>query len=182
MSRCGFLLPLLTACLCAGASAQQPKARNTHFGLKGIIQMPGDAYVEEADAFFDIDMGFGVGGLVDTRLGEKLLGGVFLDALNVSAYDESAMMVDVGAALKAVLGGGGTSPTWRPGIGVGYGMLGGVGALESTHYLTLRGTVEAVLPSGWVAEAVLYGSPTGGNSDVTVSWGPLFQLRFGRIF
>lgn len=182
MSRCGFLLALLTVCLFAGASAQKLKAKDTHFGVKGILQMPGQAYVEEADAFFDIDMSFGVAGSVDTRLGEKLLGGVFLDVLSVGAYDESAMMVEAGAALKAVFGGGGSKLTWRPGIGLGYGTLGGVGALESTHYFTVRGTVEAVLPSGWVAEAVLYGAPTGGNADFTVTYGPLFQLRFGRIF
>lgn len=169
----------LLGLLFTGAAAQQ---KTTSFGVKGILLMPGEAYVEEADAFFDIDMSFGVGGLVDTKLGEKFWGGVFLDILSVSAYDESGTLFEGGVAMKAALGGQDGRPVWRPGLGIGYATLSAVGGVDATSYLTIRGGVEAVLPSGWVAEALIYGAPSGGNDDITVTYGPMFQLRFGRIF
>lgn len=177
---------LVLVALCLAAAAAAPAAaqsKTTSFGVKGILLMPGEAYIEEADVFFDIDMSFGISGLVDTKLGEKFWGGLFLDVLSVSAADESGTMFELGVAMKAALGDGAAGKlVWRPGIGIGYGNLSSIGVLESTTYLTIRGGVEAVLPSGWVAEALIYGAPTGGNDDFTVTYGPMFQLRFGRIF
>jgi hypothetical protein len=169
----------LMAALWGSAAAQD---RPTRFGAKTTLLMPGEAYVEEFDAFFDIDMSFGVGGFVETRLGEKLLGGLYLDLLRANAYDESAMLVDLGFVLRATLGGRDGQPAWRPGFGLGYGTLAAVGAMESTHYLTLRGGVEALLPSGWLAEVAIHGAPTGGNDAVTVSYGPMVMMRVGRLF
>jgi hypothetical protein len=182
MRNAGTLMLVALWLATAAASPAAAQSKTTSFGVKGILLMPGEAYVEEADAYFDIDMSFGIGGLVDTKLGEKFWGGLFLDVLSVSAADESATMLEFGVAMKAALGGENGKPTWRPGIGLGYGSLGGAGGLESTTYLTIRGGVELVLPAGWVAEAMVYGAPTGGNDDVTVSYGPMLQLRFGRIF
>jgi hypothetical protein len=162
------------------ADAQQQ--RSTHFGVKATLMMPGQAYVEEVDGFFDIDMSIGVGGFVDTRLGEKMLGGAYLDLLSAHAYDESALLVDAGIALKADLGGAKGGPRWRPGFGLGYGSLSDVGGIGATHYLTLRAGVEMLLPSQWLAEVSIHGAPTGGNQDVTVSYGPMVMLRFGRVF
>lgn len=183
MMRNAGTLVLVALCLAtAAASPVAAQSKTTSFGVKGILLMGGEAYVEEADAYFDIDMSFGIGGLVDAKLGEKFFGGLFLDILSVSAYDESATMFEAGVALKAAFGGLAGKPTWRPGIGFGYGNLSGVGGMESSTYLTIRAGVEAVLASGWVAEAIVYGAPTGGNDAVTVSYGPMLQLRFGRIF
>lgn len=167
----------------APAAAQQTgNGRTTSYAVKGILLMPGEAYVEEADAYFDIDMSFGVGGAIDTKLGERFWGGIYADLLNVSAYDDSALMLDGGVALKAAFGGINGKPLWRPGIGFGYGTLSSNAGLESTHYLTLRAGVEAVMSSGWLAEALVYAAPTGGNDNVTVTYGPMLQLRVGRSF
>lgn len=172
---------LALAASAAPAMAQQ-NPRTTSFAVKGILLLPGEAYIEELDAYFDIDMSFGIGGSVDTKLGERFWGGVFADILNVSAYDESELMLEGGVALKAAFGGLAGKPLWRPGIGFGYGTLSGVGGMESTHYLTLRAGVEALLPSGWLGEAIIYAAPTGGNDASTVTYGPMLQLRFGRAF
>ena len=178
---CGRALKLaILAVLCGGTLSAQE--RTTRFGAKATLLMPGEAYVEEVDRFFDIDMSFGLGGFVETRLGEKMLGGLYLDLLQAQAYDESAVMVDLGFALKASLGGGNGRPVWRPGFGLGYGTLAAVGGMDATHYLTLRGAVEVLLPSGWLAEAAIHGAPTGGNDAVTVSYGPMLMLRVGRLF
>jgi hypothetical protein len=170
-----LVLPLLAS----NGFAQQ---RNTRFGVKGLVLLPGEAYVEESDSYFDIDVSFGGGVLVDTRLGEKLLGGLYFDLMKARAYDESGLLLDAGIALKASLGGGSGRLTWRPGIGVGFANLAAVGGIKSTQYLTLRGGLEVVFPGGWLVEAAVYGAPTGGNGDVTVSYGPMTMVRIGRLF
>lgn len=175
------VLALAGVVLGTPAIAQQ-NGRSTSYAVKGIILMPGEAYVEEADAYFDIDMSVGLGGAIDAKLGERFWGGVFVDLLNVSALDETSMMFDGGVALKAAFGGAGGKPLWRPGIGFGYGTLSSNAALDATHYLTLRAGVEAILSSGWLAEALVYAAPTGGNDDVTITYGPMLQLRVGRSF
>ena len=105
------------------------------------------------------------------------------DLLNVSAYDETELIVEGGVALKAAFGGLNGKPQWRPGIGFGYGTLSGSSTgLDATHYLTLRAGVEMILPSGWLGEALVYAAPTGENDAVTVTYRPMLQLRFGRVF
>jgi len=175
-------LALLAVAFAVASPAHAQRTHSTHFGAKATLLMPGEAYVEEADAFFDIDLSFGIGGFVDTQLGEKLLGGAYLDLLQAHAYDESAMLIDAGIALKGVLGGGSGRVVWRPGFGLGYGTLADVGGIGSTHYLTLRAGVEMLLPSNWLAEVSVHGAPSGGNRDVTVSYGPMVMLRLGRVF
>lgn len=166
----------------APASAAQQAGKTTTFAVKGILLLPGEAYVEEVDAFFDIDMGFGVAASVDTRLGERITGGLFLDLLSVSAYDETGSFLEIGAAIKAAFNSGPAQPTWRPGIGFGYGTLSAVGGIGPTNYFLVRGSFEVQLPSQWVAEAILWGAPSGGNEQVTVTYGPMVQLRVGRAF
>ena len=175
-------LVLSTPAIAQNGTAVSGGGRSTIYTVKGILLMPGEAYVEEADAYFDIDMSFGVGGAIDAKLGDRIWGGVYLDLLNVSAYDESALMFDGGVGIKAAFGGVNGKPLWRPGIGFGYGNLSSNAGLDATQYLTIRAGVEAIMPSGWLAEALIYAAPTGGNDDVTVTYGPMVQLRFGRSF
>ena len=175
------ILALAGLAITTPAIAQQ-NGRTTSYAVKGILQMPGEAYVAEADEYFAIDMSFGVGGSIDAKLGERFWGGVYGDLLNVSAYDDTELMFDTGVALKAAFGGLNGKPLWRPGIGFGYGTLSSNSGIDATHYLTLRAGVEAIMPSGWLAEALIYAAPTGGNADITVTYGPIVQLRFGRAF
>jgi hypothetical protein len=177
----GLALMLLTLASAVAGEAQQGP-RTTSFAVKGILLMPGDAYVAEADAYFEIEMSFGIGAEIDAKLGEKFWGGLYADLLNVTAYDESEMMLDAGIALKAAFGGEHGRPLWRPGFGLGYGTLSGGASLDATHYLTIRAGVEAVMPTGWLVEANLYAAPTGGNDAVTVTYGPLIQFRVGHVF
>lgn len=182
MHKFAAVLVLAGLAFATPAIAQQQNGRTTTYAVKGILLMPGEAYVEEFDAFFDIDMSFGVSGNIDAKLGERFWGGVYADLLNVSALDESSLMLEAGVSLKAAFGGLNGKPLWRPGIGFGYGNLSGNQSLDATKYLTIRAGVEAIMPTGWLAEALIYAAPTGGNDDVTVTYGPMLQLRFGRAF
>lgn len=173
---------LLSLLALTAAASLQAQDRSTRFGLKAILLFPGEGYVEESNRFFDIDMSFGGGAFVDTRLGERLLGGVYADVISAQAFDESGILLDVGVALKATLGGKKGKLSWRPNIGIGFGNLAETGGVAASQYLTLRGGVELVFPGGWLVEGSLYGSPTGGNDDLTVTYGPMAMIRLGRLF
>jgi hypothetical protein len=177
-----FAAFLMAGLVFAAPAIAQQNGRTTNYAVKGILMMPGEAYVEEVDAYFEIDMSLGVSGSIDAKLGERIWGGVYLDLVNISAYNESTLMFDSGVGIKAAFGGLDGKPLWRPGIGFGYGNLSSNSGLNATQYLTIRAGVEAIMPSGWLAEALIYAAPTGGNDDVTVTYGPMVQLRFGRSF
>lgn len=168
-----FALPLITS---------PGLGQGAQFGVKGIMLLPGEAYVEEFDNYVDIDLSLGAGFMVDTRLGERFLGGLYVDFMQARAQDESGLLMDAGIALKAALGSDQGKVRWRPGIGIGFGHLAEVGSLDASSYLTLRAGVEVVLPGGWLIEGSIYGAPTGGNDDLTISYGPMPMLRFGRLF
>ena len=163
-------------------STARAQGRQTTFGLKGTVLMPGEFYIAEPNRYFDFGLSLGAGAFVDTHLADRLLGGVYLDALQAKAFDDTGLLLDAGITLKAALGGRRGGISWRPEIGVGFGNLTAVGPLESTRYLTLRGGLEVVLPGGWLVEGSVYGAPTGGNNDFTVSYGPMSMIRVGRLF
>lgn len=174
------ILALLALSLCVSAGLAQE--RTTRFGVKATVLLPGDLYVAEPNRYFDFSTSFGAGAFVDTHLADKLLGGLYLDMLEANAFDDTGLMLDLGVTLKAALRARHSGITWRPGIGVGFADLASVGGLGSTRYLTLRGGLEVVLPGGWLVEGSVYGAPTGGNSDFTVSYGPMMMIRVGRLF
>ena len=133
----------------------------------------------------DDSLSWTAGGFVDHMLAEKLSGGLYLDLNFMNAFDESAVMFDAGATLKARIGEPKNRINWRPMIGVGYGNMGAIYAFSATSYLTLRAGAEAVFALGKrqaLVEGLIFGSPTGGNDDVTTTFGPVFLMRFGLIF
>ena len=164
------------------AQAQKP----TTYGIKGGLVMPGTFYWHEGPyVSYNFNLSWSAGAFIDHMLAEKLSGGLYLDLNLVNAFDESAVMFDVGATLKARLAVGAGGIQWRPMIGIGYGNLGAIYLFDGTSYLTLKGGAEALIPMGArqvLVEGLVFGAPNGGNEDVTTTFGPVFQLRFGLLF
>lgn len=180
MNRSTRLFIALLAVAPAVTAAQADAARPTTFGVKGGFVFPGAFYWHEGPyASYDLSLSWTAGGFVDHMLAEKLSGGLYLDLNFMNAFDESAVMFDAGATLKAHVG------RWRPLIGVGYGNMGAIYLFEGTSYLTLRAGTEAVFALGKrqaLVEGLIFGSPTGGNAEVTTTFGPVFLMRFGLLF
>ena len=180
MHRYTRLLIILLSGAPAVAAAQEPAARPTTFGVKGGFVLPGAFYWHEGPyASYDLSLSGTAGGFVDHMLAEKLSGGLYLDLNFMNAFDESAVMFDAGASLKAHVG------RWRPLVGVGYGNMSAIYLFDATSYLTLRAGTEAVFALGKhqaLVEGLIFGSPTGGNDEVTTTFGPVFLMRFGLIF
>jgi hypothetical protein len=180
------LLIALLAASPAIATAQAPADRPTTFGVKGGFVLPGAFYWHEGPyASYDLSLSWTAGGFVDHMLAEKLSGGLYVDLNFMNAFDESAVMFDLGATLKARIGRSADRISWRPLIGVGYGNMGSIYLFSATSYLTLRAGSEAVFALGKhqaLVEGLILGSPTGGNEDVTTTFGPVFLMRFGLLF
>ena len=161
--------------------------KTTVFGIKGGLITSGTVYVE--DIFdFNTDGSYSLGGFLDYKLGPKFLGGLAVDIHNISAFDESETLLNLGVTLKAMIYSETSSVTFRPGISLGYGSVGGIegAGVESSQYFTVGGLVEVVysMPGGlsWLGEVAIYAGPSGGNSDFSITYGPLFLIRGGIAF
>lgn len=178
-----------------GASAAEPegtqgdfRAKGTVFGVKGGMILPGTIYVDDFSKGGDISFSFG--GFVDYSLGEKLYGGISVDVHNMSVYDQSKLLYDISATLKAKIFSPSKPFTFRPGIGIGYGGLPGFKAdgedVDASSYFLVKGMVEFVVHTSnrlsWLVEAAIIGAPSGGNKDYSVTFGPGALFRGGLVF
>ena len=167
----------------AGLAAQSAE-KTTFFGVKAGLFAPGCVSVDDSDCY-DSSVSYGLGGFVDTRLGEKILGGVSLDIANASSADSDfeETILDASVNLKADLGSG-EGVGFRPGFGLGWAHS-NIGD-ESLNAFTVRGLFEVIFPTAsgltWLGEAAVYAAPKGGTDCCDVSWGPGFFLRGGLIF
>ena len=162
-------------------------ARRMSGGIKAGMVAPGAFYWSEGPyASYDLSLSLNAGVFVDWKVGSRVSLGVYSDMIAMNAFSESALMFDGGLALKAQMGDGSKRVTWRPELGVGLGELGSIYYFTGTNYLTLRGGTEVLLHSGgkhtWLGEILVYGAPTGGNVDVTTSFGPVALVRIGMVF
>lgn len=166
-------------------SAATMLSRSTTVGLKAGLITSGTIYVEDGE--FDSDASYSIGGFLDYRLAPKLFGGISVDAHNISAFDEEKMLVDAELTLKALVAGATGRVAVRPGLGIGYGTVGAIsGVAESSQYLTVRGFAEVLVPLGarsaWLGEVAVLAGPSGGNSDLDITFGPMLLVRGGFVF
>jgi hypothetical protein len=172
--------------LATTASAQAPAARKVHFGAMGGFITPGAFYwIGGPYESYELAISPSVSGFVDLQVAENVSVGAFLDLHMMNAFDESATMFDIGASLKAKLAGKAGGRSWGAVVEVGHGAMSGIYYFSGTNYLTIKGGAQLMVPAGnrhWVAEALIWGGPMGGNADVSTTFGPVGLLRFGVRF
>ncbi len=171
------------------ASGKGFRDKSTVFGLKAGFITSGTVYVGNGVDFdFETDGSYSLGGFLDYKLGPKFLGGLTVDIHNISAFDESETLLNLGVTRTALIYSETSKLTFRPGISLGYGSVGGIegAGVESSQYFTVGGLVEVVysMPGGlsWLGEVAIYAGPSGGNSDFSITYGPLFLIRGGIAF
>jgi hypothetical protein len=170
----------LVALLAAPASAQ--KDRSFVVSARAGVLTPGEYYIADTDyASYELGLSESVGLAAEYRMSRRLWLGAFVDVTNLHAFGESALFNEGGLTLKADVGSAQSSVRFRPLVGVGYGMLGPIYSLASTNYLTVKGGAEIVRGS-YLLEISGYGAPSGGNDAFTVTFGPVAQVRLGRMF
>lgn len=178
------LLVVMIMSITGVALGQDLREKNTVIGVKGGLISSGTVFVEDFE--FDTDMSYSLGGFLDYRLAPKLLGGVAVDVHNISAFDESETLFNVGLALKAIIAGETSNLMFRPGLVIGYGSLGSTAETESSQYFTIGGNAELIFMTqgsfSWLGEVGIYAGPSGGNSEFDITFGPMFIIRGGIVF
>jgi hypothetical protein len=130
-------------------------------------------------------MSFHLGGFVDYKLGPKISGGLVLNFSNFSYRDESSNMLEAGFIIKAWLYGEDSNITFTPGFGISYGRLGSNDYVDGSDFFIINGLVDMIIGMenfDLLLELGITGSPTGGNDDWDMSYGPGFFFRGGIIF
>jgi len=169
------------------AKAEGMASKSTVIGVKGGLITGGEFWVEDYPYDMETDMSFSFGSFLDHKLGEKITGGLYLDAHNLAVYEESSLLLDMGITIKAMLGGRGSNLLFKPGIGFGYGMLGEIeGLADGSNYFMLRGGCDVVVSTSsslsWLGEVAIMGAAAGGNDDFDMGFGPMFLIRGGLVF
>ena len=130
---------------------------------------------------YSLNLSQNVGVALDYRLVPRFHIGAFADVSNMNAFDEHALFVDAGATMKVDVGSMQSALRFRPMIAAGFASLGPIYMFQNTHYLTLKAGAE-LIHGAYLAELSAYAAPSGGNAAVTTSFGPVAQIRFGRLF
>lgn len=173
------LLSLLTLALATPVAAQSD---DVLFGLRaGVVDV--DCFETDAGCV-DADLSPSLGAFVDYEVLGPLSTGLYLDVHGLTGdFDDREYMLDVGAALKAQLGGRSSRAFLRPGVGVGYGTV-DVG--DGAQLLTTRATLEVIVPQAggmsWMFEGGGYMAPMGDANGGDVEFGPGLLLRAGVVF
>jgi len=169
--------------------------RALQFSVRGGVITPGAFYLEgtrkdsrgqevninQYGYDYSLNLSQNVGLALDLRLAPRLQVGVFADLTNMNAFDERALFMESGAAMKVDVGSLHSALRFRPMLGVGYASLGPIYMFQNTHYLTVKLGSE-IIHGSYLAELSAYAAPSGGNAAVTTSFGPVAQIRFGRLF
>jgi hypothetical protein len=100
--------------------------------------------------------------------------------------DASETLLDLHISVKGNVDLLGRRVTMRPGVGIGYGVMGRQSRLNPMNFLTLRASAEAIywLPKarGLLLEAIWWNAPNGGDDDTDVTIGALPVFRVGFVF
>lgn len=161
-------------------------------GIKAGIIGSGKVKMENAEA--EQSTGFNFGLDFDLPFGEKLHYGAAIDVMRMSwqipgaspTFDESELLIDIGIRMKALIQREDSPLAFRPGVGIGLGVLPRFGPFRGSNYLTLRAFGEFIyFPDsgpGWLIEVGTWYAPNGGDGAFDISIGPLLTMRAGLLF
>jgi hypothetical protein len=167
----------------APLSAAEPERKFGISAAAGLV-FPGTITVDDFDV--DTETGFGLRLAGDFFVSPRISLGAYLERIAVSAAD-----VDADATLLAFGGSivGRFGPTtrghFRAGLGLAYQTSDVDAPGDDVTGFGISPFVEYVYPVGrasWFGHVGFNAQPSGGNSDVDVTWGPLFQLAVGAEF
>lgn len=169
----------------AGQELLDKRIRRGGVGARAGLLNAATFHIGDADE----SMKFGLTGGVffDVPVVQPVAMTIVVDIHDIQLYNSRQMMINPQVGIK---------PTvkyfkdlkyaLRPSATVGFGYLYDVGRLEASSYLTLRAAFEVLFFQnkniGYVAELSVFGAPTGGNSAVDVTFGPVWSLRLGVMY
>lgn len=170
---------------------------------------------EEGDSYTGVKLGFVGSGQVDlggrdADQSASLTGGLFFDlpfgsrlSYGLSAdffsmsweseeapfpFEESAWLLDLGVTLKGNFVSESSAIGFRPGIGVGIGVLPRMETanVAASNYVTLKAFLEVIYSTpgdlSFLIDVGVWHAPSGGDNATDIKVGPLVFLRAGVMF
>jgi hypothetical protein len=184
MPRSRHLLSLALLLAVTPAAAQE--ASDVQLTLGAAVVLPGTVYVEPYD--WDTGTGFGLSAALDYSIVPRLSAGLFVQytSAGFSEIDVTGKTTGFGAALKVIVGDP-KKTHFKVGATLLYQMNSLDGAdVDDAHGLGVGAIAELLYPVSpkvcAVGQLGFTSQPSGGNSDATVTWGPLFFVGAGVAF
>lgn len=151
---------------------------NVGFIGRGKLRVGGEHY--------DTQPGFTLGIKLDFLIRDRVYWGVSADVHRIHVRDTGQYFLDLSLHLKKLLFSSSSLVGFRPGVALGFGHLTHFREVSSSTYLTARATLEVIFfsdaMSAWFVEVGLMAAPVGGNSDLSVTFGPVPIIRLGAMF
>ena len=193
--RISAIAPLTLALVVAALPARAQDERALQASIRVGVITPGTFYLEgtrkdtrgqevninQYGYVYSLDLSQNVGLALDYRLMPRFHVGAFADVTNMNAFDEHALFLDAGATMKVDVGSRQSALRFRPMVAVGFASLAPIYMFQNTHYLTVKAGSE-IIHGSYLVELSAYGAPSGGNAAVTTYFGPVAQIRVGRLF
>jgi hypothetical protein len=180
------LIFVIVIAVLLSSSFVQAQKQSWNLNFKGGILLPGTVVVEGFD--IGTELGWIVNTAFDAMVAEKLsMGGYFFYSGTSEAEtgeSNTANIMTIGGTIKGRFQlRGGTQ--LRPGLILAY-QITTVDEVDDINGLNVGFTFEAAFPlkdfNAIVAEIGFTTQPSGGNSDVDVTWSPIFYLTVGYEF
>jgi hypothetical protein len=161
-----------------------------NFTFKGGLLMPGSVTIDPPGWDFDTGAGWLFNANFDAMVAPKLSFGGFLmlsgPSVTLLGDDYGVTVTTLGATIKGRFNLQ-NGMQLRPGLAIGYQMTSSDAYTDNVKGLGIGGIFEVVKPlanskNALVGELGFITQPSGGNSDVDVTFGPIFYLAFGYEF
>jgi hypothetical protein len=145
---------------------------STHFRVDGVSE--------------DAELGISAGVLFDLPLFRRGIYGVSIDLHDLHIFEKRKKMLDLSILLKYRFVFDEQRWEMRAVAAAGFGYVTAVDKLERTTFLTLKTGIETVFHSNTryslIIDGLVMATPSGGNRDHKVTYGPTFLLRAGFIY
>jgi len=177
-----------------GVFASDYEEGESYTGVK--LGLVGSGQVDIADREADQVSSLTGGVFFDLPFGSRLLYGLSADFFSMSwesenppfPFEESEWLLDLGINLKGNFVNESSAFGFRPGVGVGFGVLRRMemAGVAGSTYLTLKAFLEVVYSTpgdlSFLVDGGVWHAPSGGDNATDVKVGPLVFLRAGVMF
>ena len=189
-----FLYLLLVLIGGTGVVASDFDEGDSYTGIK--LGLVGSGQVDIAGREANQAASFTGGVFFDLPFGSRFSYGLSADFFSMSwesespqfPFEASEWLLDLGVNLKGNFLSESSALGFRPGVGVGFGVLRRMemANVAGSNYLTLKAFLEIVYTTpgdlSFLLDGGVWHAPSGGDNDTDVKVGPLVFLRAGVMF
>jgi len=179
------LLPGVVWALKPDPNAVDKRIRSGGVGIRAGLSNESRYWVNGHS--YELKTSLGLGVFFDVALSKRSAITITTDLYDVHLFGTRQWLMNIALGYKpTIYYSAAKKIAWRAAGTVGFANLAEIARMEPTNYLTLKLAAELLMfhnkNIGYVFELGVTGSPTGGNDDSDVTWGPVWTLRVGVMY